>query len=349
MFRGARLVHVRPKLTGLLRPSLCLTAAALCSFIAGAAELALVSTNGSTTSSHSLKSEPIKPIPLSLDLDLQKAALGRRLFNETKLSGDDSVSCATCHSLSKGGTDRRARSLGINNTEGSINAPTVFNSGFNFKQFWDGRAGTLEEQIHGPVEAPGEMGSSWENVVQKIKEEPDYVSAFLQIFPDGVQQKNIEQAIAEFERSLYTPNSRFDQYLRGNTSALSPDEKEGYRKFKALGCTSCHQGVNIGGNMFERMGAMDDYFVARGNITKADFGRFNVTGKEEDRYVFKVPSLRNVALTAPYFHDGSAPTLEAAVQTMAEYQLGRQLTSTEIREIVSFLKSLTGEYEGRPL
>jgi cytochrome c peroxidase len=185
--------------------------------------------------------------------------------------------------------------------------------------------------------------------VGKLRAIPHYAASFNAIFPDGIQPGNIKSVIAEFERSLITPNCRFDKFLRGDDSALNAKEKEGYRKFKSYGCTSCHQGVNVGGNMFETLGAMADYFAARGNVTKADYGRFNVTGKEEDRFVFKVPSLRNVALTGPYLHDGSAKRLEDAVDVMGKYQLGRSLSSEDIDEIVSFLKTLTGEFEGKAL
>jgi len=182
-----------------------------------------------------------------------------------------------------------------------------------------------------------------------VRAVPQYVASFNAIFSDGIQIRNIKSVIAEFERSLITPNSRFDKFLRGDDSALSAKEKEGYRKFKSYGCASCHQGVNAGGNMFETLGAMADYFAARGNVTKADYGRFNVTGNEEDRFVFKVPSLRNVALTAPYLHDGSAKRLEDAVDVMGKYQLGQALSSEDIDEIVSFLRTLTGEFEGKAL
>jgi cytochrome c peroxidase len=293
--------------------------------------------------------EPIRPIPRELKLDARKVALGKKLFHEPKLSKDNTVSCASCHDLRKGGTDQRFRSLGIDGAEGAINAPTVFNSGFNFKQFWDGRAHSLEEQIDGPVQAAAEMGSKWDDVLSKLRRSPDYVAAFKESYTDGIQRANVKDAIAEFERSLYTPNSRFDKYLRGDQTALTADEKSGYEKFKSYGCSSCHQGVNVGGNMFERLGAMADYFADRGNFTKADYGRFNVTGKEEDRYVFKVPSLRNVARTAPYFHDGSTERLETAVAVMGKYQLGQPLSSEDISQIVKFLKTLTGEYGGQPL
>jgi cytochrome c peroxidase len=276
-------------------------------------------------------------------------ALGRALFHEPKLSHDNTVSCASCHDLGKGGVDGRARSIGINGAEGAINSPTVFNSGFNFKQFWDGRAATLEEQVDGPVQAPDEMGSTWEEVVGKLRAVPSYAASFKEVFPDGIQPRNIRNAIAEFERSLITPNSRFDEFLRGNEDAITAEEKAGYQHFKSHGCVSCHQGINVGGNMFETFGTMADYFGERGKLTKADLGRFNVTGREHDRFAFKVPSLRNVALTAPYFHDGSAKTLEEAVKVMGRHQLGEPLPDTEIALIVKFLKTLTGEYGGKPL
>ena len=293
--------------------------------------------------------EPVKPIPLAVNLDARKVALGRELFHEPKLSRDGSVSCASCHNLQAGGADGRIHSLGIQGAEGTINAPTVFNSGASFKQFWDGRVTPLEDQVNGPIQAAHEMGSTWQDVVRKLQATPRYVTSFSQIYRDGVQPANIRNALAEFERSLITPNSRFDRFLRGDDTALTASEKEGYRKFKSYGCTSCHQGMNLGGNMFETLGAMADYFADRGQITKADLGRFNATGREEDRYVFKVPTLRNVALTAPYLHDGSSPTLEAAVTVMVRYQLGRELPAEDLAQIVEFLKTLTGEYGGKPL
>lgn len=293
--------------------------------------------------------EPIKPIPTTLKLDVRKVALGNRLFHEVRLSADNSISCASCHSLDKGGTDLRARSVGIKDVEGPINAPTVFNSGFNFKQFWDGRAENLEAQVDGPTQAAAEMGSKWEDVVQKLRADAGYTAAFKQSYPDGVQRQNVKDAIAEFERSLTTPNARFDRWLRGDDQAVTAEELEGYRKFKSYGCASCHQGVNVGGNMFETLGAVREYFAERGKVSKADLGRFNVTGKEEDKHVFKVPSLRNIALTPPYFHDGSAKTLEECVRVMARHQLGRPMPDADVALIVKFLQTLTGEYNGRPL
>lgn len=293
--------------------------------------------------------EPIKPIPLQVNLDPRKVALGKSLFHEPMLSHDNTISCASCHDLTTGGTDRRTVSIGIRQSKGELNSPTVFNSAANFKQFWDGRAATLEEQIDGPIHSPIEMGSNWEEITAKLRASSTYPGQFAQAYPDGLQAKNIRDAIAIFERSLITPNSRFDKFLRGDDTALSADEQEGYRKFKSYGCANCHQGVNVGGNLFETMGAMAGYFEDRGGIKQADYGRFNVTGDEEDRFVFKVPSLRNVALTSPYLHDGSAKTLEKVVTLMARYQLGQQIPPDDVEKIVKFLETLTGEYEGKPL
>ena len=293
--------------------------------------------------------EPISPIPQEVNADPAKVALGKQLFHDPRLSADGTVSCASCHNLALGGTDQRKHSAGINQSMGGINSPTVFNSAGNFRQFWDGRAATLEDQLDGPILAKDEMGNTWENVISTLRCIPDYAAAFRSIYSDDIQPAHVKDALAEFERSLITPNSRFDQFLRGDDKALTAEEKDGYQKFKSYGCVSCHQGVNVGGNMFATLGTMDDYFADRGSITKADYGRFNVTGKEEDRHVFKVPSLRNVALTAPYLHDGSARTLDRAVSIMGRYQLGRQIPPEDVNLIVKFLETLTGEYEGRPL
>ena len=293
--------------------------------------------------------EPILPLPQTLPLDEKKVALGEKLFHDPILSKDNTISCSSCHNLKTGGVDLTERSVGIQGKTGDINSPTVFNSGFNFKQFWDGRAETLEDQVDGPTHNPKEMGSDWNEITGKLSKSKEYVKEFDEIYQEGIIPKNIRDAIATFERSLYTPNSRFDQYLRGAPSALGEDEKKGYQIFKSYGCISCHQGMNAGGNMFQTFGVMRDYFADRGKVTPADYGRFNVTGDEFDRYTFKVPSLRLVALTPPYFHDGTAKTLEEAVTIMGRYQLGRELTKEEIRLIILFLKTLVGEYKGKPL
>ncbi len=294
-------------------------------------------------------SRPIEPIPVDLDLDARKVSLGDALFHDPRLSHDDTVSCATCHDLSTGGCDRRPTSVGIGGAVGPINAPTVFNSGLQFRQFWDGRAESLEEQASGPVHAPIEMGSNWPEVFSKLREDPDFMQRFTAIYPDGLNAENITDAIATFERSLQTPNSRFDQFLNGDESALTEVELRGYRLFRDYGCVSCHQGVAIGGNMYQRFGVFGDYFAERESPTEADLGRFNTTGREADRHVFKVPTLRNIAVTQPYFHDGSAETLDHAVRIMARYQLGRELEEEEVVVLVAFLETLTGEYQGRPL
>jgi cytochrome c peroxidase len=292
--------------------------------------------------------EPIEPLPLALKTDPARAEIGRQLFQDVRLSANGKVSCATCHDATKGRADARARSIGFRGEATGVNAPTVFNAAFNFVQFWNGRAASLEAQIDGVVQNPVEMGSKWEDVVAWIKRDPAYKKAFTAAYKDGVTKANIQNAIASFERTLITPTSRFDRYLRGEASAISAFEKTGYAKFKQYGCIACHQGVNVGGNMFQKFGVMGDYFAQRGNPTEADLGRFLVTGDEADRHVFKVPSLRNVALTAPYFHDGSVQTLEGAVDVMFRYQLGRTASSGDKAAIVAFLKTLSGEPESKP-
>ena len=297
-----------------------------------------------------VSNEPIQPIPLKLELNQNKVKLGEKLFNEPKLSSTNKMSCVSCHNLNTGGTDRLAHSIGMSGTANSVNSPTVFNSGFHFKQNWDGRAETLEAQIDSILISNAVMGNSdWSKIVSKLKQNSDYISWFKQLYTDGINSDNIKDALATFERSLYTPNSRFDQFLRGDEKALTQEEKEGYSYFKAYGCVSCHQGMLLGGNMFQKFGLLGDYFGDRGNVNKEDFGRFNVTGDERDRYVFKVPSLRNVLLTSPYFHDGSAKTLEDAIKVMAKYQLGRQIPQEDIDLIIKFLSTLTGKYKGESL
>jgi len=290
-----------------------------------------------------LHKEPIQPIPLTVPIHREMVELGRRLFHDKRLSADGSVSCASCHNLKTGGVDRKFRSVGVKGRLGEINTPTVLNARWNFRQFWDGRAKSLEEQINGPLTHPKEMGSSWKKVLKVLRGDKAYRKTFGRIFVAGILPENIRKAIAEFERSLITPNARFDQFLRGKKDAITKKEKEGYRLFKKYRCIHCHQGVGIGGNMFQKFGLVGDYFKDRGKITKADYGRYNVTKKEHDRFRFKVPSLRNVELTPPYFHDGSAKTLEDAVRLMGRYQIGQFIPKEDVVKIVAFLKTLTGE------
>ncbi len=287
--------------------------------------------------------EPIRPLPQKVDLDPRLVQLGRSLFIDSRLSADNTLACSSCHLLDQAGVDNRKVSIGINGATGFVNAPSVYNSGLSFVQFWDGRAASLEEQVTFPLTTEHEMGSNWKLVISRLEKDKAYQKSFAEIFPQGITQETISKAIATFERSLITPNSRFDRFLMGEETAITEQEKHGYQLFKSYGCSSCHQGVAVGGNLYQKMGVMRDYFKDRGGETKADLGRYNVTGKQEHKHMFKVPSLRNVALTAPYFHDGSAATLTVAVNTMAIYQLGRALNQQHLDAIVAFLKTLTGD------
>ncbi len=292
-----------------------------------------------------VRREPIEPLPAfaDLELDMNKVELGRRLYHDGILSGDGSVSCASCHAVEAGGAEPRPTSIGILGQIGPINSPTVLNSSFNVAQFWDGRAEDLVAQAQGPVENPMEMGGSFPVVIERLEGEEWYAERFAANYDDGVTQLNIADAIAEYERSLVTP-SPFDAYLAGDDTAISAEAQAGWETFQDVGCMSCHQGAALGGTMFQRMGLVNDYFEERGGeLTEADMGRFNHTGEESDRHKFKVPTLRNIALTAPYFHDGHAETLPEAVRTMGHVQLGRDLDDTQVAQIVAFLDTLTGE------
>lgn len=280
--------------------------------------------------------ELITPIPDKIEHHKEKATLGKKLFFDTKLSQDNTISCASCHILNDGGDDNLPVSFGINGQKGTRNAPTVLNSKFNSVQFWDGRAANLEEQAHGPIHNPIEMNSDFDEVVKKLKKDITYRDLFNSIYPTGITGENITNAIAEYEKTLITPNSQFDLYLKGDKSALNEDERNGYKLFKEYGCISCHNGVNIGGNLMQKIGILEEY------QTK-DYGRYNVTKNEEDKYYFKVPTLRNIQLTSPYFHDGLTPTLKEAVKKMSYYQVGYTLTDKETDDIVKFLKTLTGK------
>lgn len=294
--------------------------------------------------------QPVTPIPTSLFLDARLVSLGDRLFHDKRLSRDNTVACAGCHGLDSQGQDRRPTAIGIGGRIGTVNSPTVFNAGFNFRQFWDGRAATLEEQAAGPVHNVIEMDSNWGQVLAKLRQDGSLVDEFERIWPDGLTAKNIQSAIAEFERSLITPDALFDRFLRGDEQAVSVAVKEGWRLFRDLGCSACHQGVNLGGNLYANLGVMGDYFSERGRpIQKSDLGLYNTTGKEKDKHVFKVPGLRNVGKTGPYFHDGSIASLDVAVRVMARYQLGRSLENDEVDYLLVFLNSLDGQYQGRPL
>jgi len=279
--------------------------------------------------------EPIEAIPEYVKVNKKKAELGKKLFFDTLLSADKTVSCASCHILHDGGDDNLPHSFGIKGQEGPINAPTVYNAVFNFRQFWDGRAKDLKEQAMGPVENPKEMGHDFKALVPVLKKTP-YKAEFDAIYKDGITKTNISDAIAEYEKTLITPNSPFDLYLKGNKEAISQEQKEGYELFKSKGCITCHHGINVGGNLYNKFGIFED-------ANTSNLGRYNVTHNPRDKYYFKVPSLRNIEKTAPYFHDGRTYDLRVAVLAMAKYQLGRKITPQEVDKIVAFLKSLNGQ------
>ncbi len=280
--------------------------------------------------------EPIEPIPQLFDYDREKALVGKRLFMDKRFSSDGTVSCATCHDLEKGGVDNMKFSLGVQNQKGNMNAPTVLNSRFNFRQFWNGRAEDLKEQAAGPIHNPVEMGLDDEKVMNIVLSDKDYQAGFKKFLDREPTFDDVLDAIAEFEKALVTPDSKFDRYLRGET-VLSEEERRGYLAFKQLGCVSCHNGVNVGGNSFQYFGAVNP---VQEDPNASD--RYQVTRDPFDRSRYKVPTLRNIELTYPYFHDGSASTLNEAVSMMAHHNLGFDLTEEEVNDIVAFLKTLTG-------
>ena len=295
--------------------------------------------------------EPVRPIDQSIEVDDAKAALGFALFHDPRLSVDNTVSCSTCHALETAGVDNHQYSHGVNDQLGGVNAPTVYNAVYNFVQFWDGRAATLAAQAAGPPLNPVEMASpSFDDIIAKLKADREFSKAFNAVYPDGLTEANITDAIEEFERTLITPNSRFDKWLLGDDSALTADELKGYELFKQYDCATCHVGPNLGGQSYELMGLRRHYFADRGlELTVEDNGRFKETQAERDRHRFKVPGLRNVEHTWPYYHDGTRETLEEAVRDMGIYQSGVELTSAEVDQITAFLKTLTGEYQGKLL
>lgn len=295
--------------------------------------------------------EAIRPVQDSVPVDMRKVILGNLLFHDVRLSADNTVSCSSCHGLNTGGVDNKPFSEGVGGQHGGVNAPTVFNALYNFVQFWDGRAATLADQAAGPPLNPVEMAcKSFDEICDKLKADAAFSKAFTEVYPDGINEANITNAIQEFEKTLLTPNSRFDKYLKGDMAALTTEELAGYDLFKKYNCATCHVGENIGGQSYELMGIKQDYFADRGTeLTVEDNGRFKETKNERDRHRFKVPGLRNVALTAPYFHDATQATLEDAVRAMGKYEVGVDLSQQEVKQIVAFLQTLTGEYQGKLL
>ena len=283
--------------------------------------------------------EPITPIEPVKEINLAMVELGKKLYFDPRLSKSGFISCNSCHNLSMGGTDNLKTSIGHNWQQGPINAPTVLNSSLNVAQFWDGRAADLKEQAGGPIANPGEMAFTHTLALEVLESIPAYVSEFTLVFgPDCINIDQVTEAIAEFEKTLVTPNSRFDQWLLGDTKAISETELAGYQLFKSSGCVACHMGSAVGGTSFQKMGLVSPY------ETENDAqGLAGVTGKDADRFKFKVPTLRNVDMTYPYFHDGEAATLSEAVDIMGRLQLGRKFEKADIDQIVAFLKTLTGE------
>ncbi|MGE4278526.1 MAG: cytochrome-c peroxidase [Magnetospirillum sp.] len=309
----------------------------------GIATAVLILTVALSLHSTSAQQEPLRPLKAPPDLAATEVALGRELFHDPMLSRDGSVSCASCHPLSQGGSDNLKVSIGIGGAKGSVNAPTVFNTIFNIAQFWDGRATTLEQQVDGPLQNPVEMDANWPDIIGRLRAS-SYEGRFQQVYGAPPSPQLVRRAMANFERSLVTVQSRFDRWLGGQDGALDAEEKKGYALFKSYGCASCHQGTNVGGNLFQKLGFFGNWFKDRGGpVTQADLGRFNVTGRPADKHVFKVPSLRLVVLTPPYFHDGSVTSLADAIRVMGRYQLGRDIPDADIALIARFLASLTPE------
>ncbi len=290
-----------------------------------------------------------KPIPAAApalpgnDATPAKLALGKMLFFDPRLSASHAISCASCHNIGLGGADNEPTSIGHHWQRGGRNAPTVLNAVFNTAQFWDGRAADLQAQAGGPMVNPVEMASPQAHVTEQLQGIPGYRDAFARAFPgetDAITLTNVEKAIAVFEAGLLTPDSPFDRYLKGDGSALTAAQKQGLQLFIDKGCAACHSGVNVGGGLYARFGVV----ASPGAVMRppGDKGRSVVTGLTGDDYSFKAPTLRNIALTAPYFHTGSVWDLRQAVDVMGASQLGDKLTASELDSITTFLGSLTG-------
>lgn len=293
------------------------------------------------------------PVPKDNPMSADKILLGKTLYFDPRLSHDGTISCNSCHNVMLGGDDNRAFSAGVGGKLGGRSSPTVWNAAFLSVQFWDGRAASLEEQAEGPLVNPVEMANpNHQFVVDRIAKIPGYKKMFDKVFGAGnnITIKNVTKAIAAYERTLITPNSKFDKYIKGNKKAYSEEEVKGFELVKSTGCFSCHSGPNFAGPMlppgtgfYMKFPTFPGSEYEKKYDLLKDLGRFDVTKKEEDKHMWRVPTLRNIALTAPYLHNGSAATLEEAVRVMAKTQLNKDLTDTEVKSIVTFLKTLTGE------
>ncbi|MFE1599732.1 cytochrome-c peroxidase [Methylobacterium sp. ID0610] len=274
--------------------------------------------------------EPITPIPPPPAADPREVALGERLFADPRLSGDGARACTSCHDVHSNGADRQTRNPSHDAAKPPLNVSTVFNAALSYRLGWEGKTRTLEAQAREAIESPASMGARLDDVLARLRDDAGTVADFHAVFARAPDRDGLLRALATYERSLLTPDSRFDLWLRGDPTALSPEERAGYDLFRSLGCVSCHQGVNVGANLLQRHGI------------------FHPLASPEP-VVLRVPSLRNVAETPPYFHDGSAPTLREAVRRMALAQLNQRLADDEIDRIAAFLKTLTGRYRGRPV
>ncbi|MGE4231706.1 MAG: cytochrome-c peroxidase [Bacteriovoracia bacterium] len=291
------------------------------------------------------------PIPSNNPQTKEKVQLGKRLYFDARLSKNNKVSCNSCHNAQTSGTDNMATSKGIDGQLGGRNAPTVLNAAYLSVQFWDGRANTLEDQAKGPIINPIEMGMpSHDAVVEKLKQIPGYVSEFKKVFGGEINIDRIAQAIAAYERTLVTPNAPFDRYMKGNKKALSPKAIRGMKLVEKIGCNSCHMGPNFAGpalptgnGFYQKFPTFPDAAYEKKYEFSKDLGRYEVTKKEEDKNMWRVPTWRNVAITGPYFHNGKVKTLDEAVRIMAKMQLNRILKDNEVKEVVAFLGSLTGK------
>ncbi len=294
--------------------------------------------------------EPLQPLPDIVMHDPEKAALGRVLFSDKRLSDDGTLACISCHDLVKAGTDNQRFVKGVRGHKGSVNVPTIFNVVFHSRQFWDGRAASLLDQVNGPAFNAAELGNkSWDSIIERLSQDTALTERFIVAYPDGWTGGNITHALAEYEKTLITPHSHFDRWLKGEENALTENEKEGYALFKAYKCASCHVGAAVGGQTFEYMGRQKNYFKDRGPALASDVGLMAYTQDPEDKHKFKVPALRNVELTGPYFHDGTVTTLDEAVKKMGVYLTGLYIPEFNRAKIVAFLRTLTGEHEGKKL
>jgi len=293
--------------------------------------------------------EPIKPIPENIDIDSNKVMLGQRLFEDKNLSSDGSKACRSCHYLERGGADGEQFSPSIDGGYRIRNTPTIFNVSLLSLYGWYGLPDSLENVTETIIKSKKGFATDWVTIISKLNKDSEYRKLFDTAYTDGIKPNNIKNALSEYMRSLTTPGSRFDQYLNGDMQAITAKEKEGYRLFKEYGCTSCHQGVAVGGNMVAPFNLFRNYLNQEATRKQLELGRFNTTKDEADKYVFRVPSLRNIALTSPYFHDGSTVRLETAVDIMGRYMLGRIIPTNERKLIVHFLHTLTGNYQDKPL